>query len=158
VIQSPLILKHYFITNLSIRANPDFANADASVMETSVGSLGTTVEVAKHADNDRLWKVGLKIVCSNSGDSFCAYFVDVELAGFFEIHNSVPDGKVALKLVSANAPAVLFGAARELIMLITGRGPMPPLCLPSVTFADVVPSESPSSSKTEKKELVSSRQ
>ena len=157
MILSPLFLKHYFIANLSVKANPDFASfTDAKqfqhAIETAEGNLGAEVEIAKNPENDRDWKVGLKIHHASSGEKFCAYFIDIELVGFFEMHSSVPSEKVPA-LVAANAPALLFSAARELVMLITGRGPLPPLCLPSVTFVDAVPPEQPAPSRLSKKEL-----
>jgi len=44
----------------------------------------------------------------------------------------------------ANGPAMLFGAAREIIRAATGRGPWPAVIIPSTNFlADLPPLEAP---------------
>jgi preprotein translocase subunit SecB len=60
------------------------------------------------------------------------------LVGFFEVDTGLPE-EVIGDVVAANAPAILYSAARELILLVTGRGPFPPFSLPSATFIDETP-------------------
>jgi len=43
------------------------------------------------------------------------------------------------EVVAANAPAMLFGAAREIIRAATGRGPFPPVIIPSTHFLEPKP-------------------
>ena len=136
---SPLILKQYFLTSFSIKAAiPDVASQDDMVklMAGSHSNITTQVETAKNEDNSRLWKVVLKLMVRPSeGSTFCPYVIDAELLGFFEVHQDVDESAI-IDIVTCNGPAILFGAARELILFNTGRGPMPPFMLPSVTFID----------------------
>lgn len=99
----------------------------------------TAVELQKHAKNNRSWKVALKINCTPKEDNVCAYTAAVELVGFFEIDKDWDESKIE-DIVAANAPAILYSSARELILLITGRGPFPPLALPAASFVDETPS------------------
>jgi len=136
---SPLILKQYFVTNFSFKATiPDVASQDdlIKLMAGTHSNITTQVETAKNEENNRLWKVVLRVMVRPSeGSTFCPYVIDAELLGFFEVHQSVDESAI-VDLVTCNGPAVLFGAARELILFNTGRGPMPPFMLPSVTFID----------------------
>ena len=136
---SPLILKQYFVTNFSFKATiPDVASQDdlVKLMVGTHSNITTQVETAKNEENNRLWKVVLRVMVRPSeGSTFCPYVIDAELLGFFEVHQSV-DEPAIVDMVTCNGPAVLFGAARELILFNTGRGPMPPFMLPSVTFID----------------------
>jgi preprotein translocase subunit SecB len=136
---SPLILKQHFVTNISVKASvPNFASTEELVkaMGSGMSNILTKVESAKNEENSRLWKVGLIVSCRPSaGTNFCPYLIDAELLGFFEVHPSVEDSAIE-DLVVCNGPAILFGALRELVLLITGRGPMPAFSLPSVSFID----------------------
>jgi len=99
----------------------------------------TKVETAQRGDNKRDWKVVLQLTCEPVEKNAGAYVATIELIGFFEVDNDLPEGRIG-DVVAANAPAILYSAARELILLITGRGPFSPLSLPSATFIDETPS------------------
>jgi len=136
---SALNLKQYVLTNFSIKSSvPNVASQEdlAKLMAGSHSNIRTQVEIAKNEENKRLWKVVLRVMVRPSENStFCPYVIDAELLGFFEVNQSVDESGI-VDLVTCNGPALLFGAARELILLITGRGPMSPFVLPSVTFVD----------------------
>jgi len=135
--RSPLRIKNYFVTSFSVKANPAEDGAKTP-LEDGV-NIVTKVETAQHADNKRDWKVALQVDCSPVEKNVCAYIVAVELVGFFEIDKELPEDRIA-DVVAANAPAILYSAAREIILLMTGRGPFPPFALPSATFIDETPS------------------
>lgn len=136
MILSPLHLKNYFVTNLSVQANP-VTEGSQMVLQGGVNTV-TTVETAQHAENKRDWKVAIQIRCSPENKNLCAYLISAELVGFFEVDKGLPE-EVIGDVVAANAPAILYSAARELILLVTGRGPFPPFSLPSATFIDETP-------------------
>jgi preprotein translocase subunit SecB len=135
--RSPLRIKNYFVTSLSVEANPAEDGAK-SPLEDGVVTV-TRVETAQHAENKRNWKVALQVNCTPTEKNVCAYEAAVELVGFFEIDKELSEDRIG-DVVAANAPAVLYSAAREIILLITGRGPFPPFALPSATFIDETPS------------------
>jgi preprotein translocase subunit SecB len=136
---SPLILKAYFVTSVSFKAHPPVASSQEDIMKLIAGgvsNLRTTVETAKAQDNFRAWKVVLRISLGPSDPAaYCPYLIEIELLGFFEADQSVPEDNVE-DLMVCNAPALLYGAAREFLVLVTGRGPLPPYVLPSVNFVD----------------------
>jgi preprotein translocase subunit SecB len=136
VITSPVHLKNYFVTKLLVKANE---LADPAQLQNTGASLNTKLETAKNIHDDRQWKVALHISCCPAEKKFAPYYIEAELVGFFEADKTIPEDKIA-DLMTANAPAILYSAARELILLITGRGPFPPFSLPSATFIDETPS------------------
>jgi len=134
----PISLKNYFIANLSVKANEI---ADGGNVEFEGTSNATTiVQVARHADNKNDWKVTLRIACAPKEKNLCSYFFDLELVGFFETFPQLSP-EMAADIIAVNGPSTLYGAARELILLVTGRGPFPPVSLPSVSFTDEAPSK-----------------
>src|SRR5665213_1963633 len=140
---SPLILKTYWVTNISVKAAvPSFSSPQeaAQMLAAAKTDFSTKVQVAKSNEDPCIWKVTLQLGCRPSeNSSICPYVVDAELVGFFEVDKSVDESKID-DLVACNGHAVLLGAARELILLITGRGPLPPFTIPSATFVDMCPS------------------
>lgn len=135
--RSPLLLKNYFVTELAIKANP-VAEGEPLLSEGEA-TTQTKVETAQRADDKRQWRVALKINSTPAEKNSCSYTATVDLLGFFEVDKSFPEEKIG-DIVSSNAPALLYSAARELILLVTGRGPFPPLSLPCSTFIDETPS------------------
>jgi preprotein translocase subunit SecB len=146
--RSPLKIKNYFVTNLSVKANP-VEDGAKPLLEGGVNTV-TKVETAQHAENKRDWKVALQVNCSPAEKNLCAYLITVELIGFFEVDKALSDDKIE-DVVAANAPAILYSAARELILLATGRGPFPPFALPSATFIDETPSAKKNLEEAKKK-------
>ena len=137
MILSPLSLKNYFVTRLSVVA-PENVDASQDGMEGKMNNTAT-VETAQHQSIKNDWRVILKIVCTPADKNICGYSIEADLVGFFEIDPKIPEEK-ARDIVAANAPAMLYGGARELILLVTGRGPLAPYPLPSVSFIDQMPS------------------
>ena len=133
---SPLQLKTYFLTELTVKAIP--ANAATPVPPASgTKSLSTKVHLAQNKTNSRDWRVGLRISCQPNGRGHCPYLIDMELLGFFEVDQTVKEQMIN-PLIMANAPALLYGAARELVLLVTGRAPNGPFMLPAATFVDEI--------------------
>lgn len=65
-----------------------------------------------------------------------AYEWQIVMVGHFRLHH-LPDEQVQTVL-DANAPAVLYSAAREVISMVMGRGPFRAPLLPTVNFLEGV--------------------
>lgn len=146
--KSPLSIKNYFVTSLSIKPNPSGEGAKVPLEGGGI-NVATKVETAQHVEDKRAWRVALQIDCSPTEKNLCVYIVSAQLVGFFEIDKDVPEGRIE-DVIAANAPAILYSAARELVLLVTGRGPYPPLSLPSATFIDETPSAQKHSEQSKK--------
>ena len=151
---SPLKVKNYFVTGLSVKANPIVEGTQIPLAGTP--NVVTKVEAAQHADNKRDWKVAFQLNCEPT-EKIGSYVVSMELIGFFEVDNDLPEDRIG-DVVAANAPAILYSAARELILLITGRGPFPPLSLPSATFIDETPSSKKKAEEAQKAAMAQAKQ
>jgi preprotein translocase subunit SecB len=138
---SPLQLKTYFLTELTVKAIPVDPPATTPPAPGTM-SFSTKVHHGQNKTNPRDWRVGLRISCQPDGKGHCPYLVDMELLGFFEVAPSVKE-ELIRPLVMANAPALLYGAARELVLLVTGRAPYGPFMLPAATFIDEASAQKP---------------
>lgn len=135
--KSPLKVKDYFVTELSVKANP-LAEGVKLPVEGNY-NIATRVETAKNEYNALDWKVAIQVKVEPIEKNIGGYSITIELVGFFEVENGYPENQIG-DMVAANAPAVLYSAARELLILITGRGPFPIFSLPCATFIDETPS------------------
>jgi preprotein translocase subunit SecB len=134
---SPLRLESYFVQELSFRRNPGVEG-----VEVSHSTLKTRVSKARRRDNPREWKVRLQVSFGHD-DTGAPYVPSTVAEGFFSVSGEVPEERIET-LVAVNAPALLFGAIRELIFTVTSRAEAGAVRLPSVTFVDEKPPGMPS--------------
>ena len=140
MIPSPLQLKDYFFSRVHV-------DACQSGCEDAVAWEAQT-EVRQNKDESRSWLVRL-ILKQEATEEHCPlYTFELDVIGIFEVVERYPAEKRE-SLVRANGPAVLFGAAREMLAFLTNRGPHPGVVLPTVTFVDELaePAEKPASRK-----------
>jgi len=135
---SPLHLENYFFTRIHLDACEDPACQKAE----GSGQLKTQTRCQPHNNEPLRWMVTLNLSIDQETEAPCPpYTVEFEVVGFFKVDESFPEEKRA-SLVKANAPAVLFGAVREMLTTLTLRGPYPPINLNTVTFIDDIKSPS----------------
>lgn len=144
---SPLQLNRYFFQELAFKHDDDF-NADNFVDEPLPSeALQVSVTRGVNPEDARDWFCRLSVELPPSKGRFSCSLRAV-VAGFFTVGGECPDERVQT-LVDVNAPALLYGVAREALAALSGRGPLPPLCLPSVTFIDAIaPQGKPQEPKT----------
>lgn len=130
MIPSPLRLEKYFFTKIHVEACMDDRE------DPGQGALTTESNCLQHKKDSSRWMVALEVRQENdSNNGKPDYLVDIEIVGLFTIEQDYPAEK-ADQLVKANAPALLYGSVRELVALLTGRGPFASVQLPSVAFVD----------------------
>ena len=127
----PLQLEHYFFKRLLVDAHlpdggeePDF---DCPL------EVSTHVELYPHLEDEDRFQLRLIIERDASELPPGAYQVEIEIYGFF----SVSDDRVQKdkeSMVRITGASILYGAAREHLLTVTGRGPWPALMLPTVSF------------------------
>ena len=129
MITSPLQLNKYFFTKIHIDASPEHCG--------EMGTITANVSCAHKNDNEREWLVTLKVILDNndSGDVVPPYTGEIEVLGFFEVAKKFPKERLQM-LVHCNAPAMLYGAVREMVFNLTSRGPNSHINLPTVSFID----------------------
>jgi preprotein translocase subunit SecB len=153
---APLQLADYFLTDLSLQANPDFdsSNPADDPVETMV-VVPSYSQSASEEGQDTRWLVILEISQTISDGANLPYAFNLRIQGTVIVSSHIVGNKLQ-RAIHANGPAMLFGAAREIIRAATGRGPWPAVIIPSTNFlVGLPPLETPplapESSSTAKK-------
>jgi preprotein translocase subunit SecB len=128
---SPLQLTEYFLTELSFSANSQFHAEKGIGLNPNEFQVATEAQADK--DNNRNWKVVIKLQYQPPADANAPYRFSVEILGFFLVLNGYPDEKIE-RLVRVNGPSMLYGALREIVKAVTLRGPYGAIILPSPSF------------------------
>jgi len=133
---SPLQLERHFFTKVHVDAYPD---GDANVK----GQLQTQVDLARAESDPKRYQLTLHLKLVPEGDKKPRYTAEINVVGVVRVAEGWPEPSVQ-QLVQVNGPALLYGAAREMLCNLTARGPWPMVCLHSVTFVQPnVPASDP---------------
>lgn len=135
---APVNLLEYFVTDLALSANPDFAPDRA--IETKEGDFDVKIrqQPAPKAADDHRWQVTVEIIQQAAKGTNFPYAFRVVMVGFFKAESWVkPDDEE--RTVQIQGASVLFSMAREIVRAMTGRGPHRPVILPTVSFYEQKP-------------------
>lgn len=139
MILSAIALQQYYFEELGFALDADF---DATQNGQSVGAAPLAPEQL-HIDvglavseADARARVYRLHISSAAASGILPVAFRARVTGHFQIGADCPDEDVE-KASNANAPALLYGVAREAIAALTGRSPWPPMCLPAVHFLDL---------------------
>lgn len=131
---SPLQLEFFYVESLRWKVEPGF-DPDNTV-PLQVDDLTDELERAEHDQlREAAYRLTLKLPPLKGK---FPYSFDITLVGFFSVTEIVPEERINT-VFDANAPAVLYSAAREVMAATLGRGPFRPLLLPAVHFLDLLP-------------------
>jgi preprotein translocase subunit SecB len=144
---SPLVIEGYYVKELAVAVTPKYEDKqefsswvgfhfqpDATYSPDPV-TFDVLGDIAQHPDEPNRWRYEIQIKSHTSKKKNFPYGFSITLVGFFRIAEGLTNSIINM-LLYANAPAVLYSAAREILATSTGRGPYPAIMLPSVTFAD----------------------
>lgn len=119
----------YWVTELSVKANP--AMDPGQPVELTFDDLD--IEADSSLDKEgKAWTTCLRIRQQIPPGRNAPYDFTLTMIGRFQVADDYR-GKSEW-LVGTNAPAVLFGAAREVLRLAMGTGPHAPTLLPAISF------------------------
>jgi preprotein translocase subunit SecB len=138
---APLQLVDYYITHLTLQANPRFLNDQpCPAPEDSLQVTAKYHETPKDPSQQGAteWIVSLDIVQNIPEGSNLPYSFHLEIQGIV-IAAPHLEGPKLQRFIHANGPAMLFGAAREIIRAATGRGPWAAVIIPSTNFLTDLP-------------------
>lgn len=132
---SPLQLEDYLLKTLRFGLlTPLNDLLDPGVIYDPL-DLDISAETQNRNDDPRLWRSELAVRSKEEKDGIYPYTFELIYVGFFRVINEFPAERVE-QMVRANAPALLYSAAREALMYLTGRGRLPAVLLPSITFIE----------------------
>lgn len=146
---APLQLVDYWATSLHMEACPGYdpqKNTELHLDSISVENEIRLLESAQSGKNGTQWLVGLTIEQGPCADANIPYTFSVALQAIVLALPGGPEGERLERTVKANGPAMLFGAAREMIRALTGRGPHRAIIIPSTNF---IPPASPATTITD---------
>ncbi|KAF1079907.1 MAG: hypothetical protein GQF41_3805 [Candidatus Rifleibacterium amylolyticum] len=153
---SPLQLHRYFAEEIFCKANPDFDKDK----EVKIKDFQVFFETGEDK-NPLLRRIRLTVEQTLSKDGNEPFAFKIVMVGFFEVMKEFFESQGSEKteqLVNVNGPALLYSAARELLALVSGRGPYADdslnVLLPSITFLNfkpMKPVKEPKQAKTKKK-------
>lgn len=132
----PLQLESYFYTKINVQAAPPSAlPKEEEKFEVNV-NVSTTIKKKTHKENSKRWMVNLTISADSPSDKPIPYKVDLEIVGFFEVVADLEKPKMA-NLVHVTGASILYSAAREMVLMLTGRGPWAQWSLPTISFMNM---------------------
>jgi preprotein translocase subunit SecB len=151
--QTPLRLETYFFPKVQIEANPDYSPTDVPEerdvqMKMNVGLLGSEQEPNR-------FQLMLDIEKISVPTGILPYRLSLEAVAFLTVDDNLKHSDIK-RLVQVNGASMLYSAVRELVLMVTGRGPWGAFQLPTVNFHGVIPL-SGKSKETESKEIPSQR-
>lgn len=124
---APLQLDIYFFDSLSIRVNPK-GSLNYHLTEAQ---LDIDAEYCLNTEDPTKHKVILTVRNRPEDPSSATYLFSATVIGIFTISN--PSDQNSLPHVVVTGSSMLFGAIREMLLTLTGRGPFPNLILPTVS-------------------------
>ncbi len=143
---APLQLLDYWATTLRMEACASYDPQNETELNMDSITVENEVKILDSPDPEKTgtqWLVGLSVEQGPGHEANIPYTFAVTLQGIVLALPGGPDGERLERAVKANAPAMLFGAAREMIRALTSRGPHRAIIIPSTNFLPPSPLESP---------------
>ncbi len=131
---SPLELEEYLLKDLQFSLIDDLSDVPGKVKYDPL-NIEINPEVRMRGEEPRKWRCELAVRSKVEEGRNHPYRFVIRYVGFFRVVEDFPAERVET-MVRANAPALLYSAAREALLYITGRGRYPAILLPSVTFIE----------------------
>lgn len=133
--RAPLRLETYFFPKVQIEANPEYS-PEAAPAEQDI-ELGVNLGLVSSKEQPTKYQLMLDIEKITVKSGMLPYRILLEAVAIFSVDPDLkhPDIK---KLVQINGASMLYSAARELILTITGRGPWGSFQLPTVNFLGAI--------------------
>jgi preprotein translocase subunit SecB len=119
-----LLLEQYFFTEVHVSAVPEYSPDDGNEMEMNISP-----EILEHGKAPLRFQMRLHITSSTGGP----YVIDLKAVGYFKIDERIPR-EARPGLVYNGGGSILYGATREFLLGITGRGPWGPTMIQAVSF------------------------
>lgn len=132
--KSVLQLNEYFFPAFGCSANKEFDSTKRQLRFVDIPAESLKLKLSGDADKavPDLYTVMLTIIIEPGQSKYIPYYVYLEAFGTVTIDKNFKDDKESAAVL--NGASLLFSAAREFILAMTSRGPLPPIKLPTVTF------------------------
>lgn len=132
-VSSPLELNFHYIKELSFSILESYVDKNLSNFQVNSPQIAVEVKTEKVNDSLRDWRIEVLIETEKETASEFPYSFRTVLVGFFHVGEEWPDNRVEI-LTKVNGTSLLFSAAREALVTMTGRTGFPATVLPVVMF------------------------
>ena len=123
-----LQLEKYFYPNISVKANPEFKAEKKGFS----GKLSVKANLVSLSKEERRWEVSLTIKTVPENQPI-PYRFELETVGVFTVSPNFPEAETE-ELVRIGGSSLLYSAAREFLLILSSRGPLGAINLPSMSF------------------------
>ncbi len=131
---APVSLTEYFVTDLSLTANPSYT--DSKRIEFKQEDMTGDLRLSCVDTAAKKWQLTMEIKHQAAPETNSPYAFRVVIVGFFTVAGRVVDEEQE-RTVKIQGASVLYGVAREIVRAMTGRGPHRPILIPTVSFYEV---------------------
>lgn len=152
---SKMQLENYFVEEayFSLQSEQIQNTEDLAILTSE--DLEIEVELGEGKDNSFKRFCQLTVTLKEKAAETFPYKFKIQMVGFFNL-DSTASAKELDMLMTNGAPSMLYTAAREYLLLITGRTRFLPLMLPTVFFTPKVKTEK--AKNEERKKTVASEE
>lgn len=128
----PLQLERSFFTKLHIDVNQEY-RTEQNKTENAEVEIAVGLNVAQHNTDPHRYQIRLTIDGIEGKEAPTPYNISLQIVGYFVVDNEFEHNHIA-KLVEINGASILYSAAREQVLNVTGRGPWGAFQLPTINF------------------------
>jgi preprotein translocase subunit SecB len=132
---TPLRLESYFFTKVHVDANPAYS-PDKQPKEQDI-QVDVSVGILRSKKDADRYQLALEIDRVHSDSAELPYQFSVAAVASVIVDPDLKHPDVA-RLVKVNGSSMLYSAARELVLLVTGRGPWGSFQLPTLNFHSAI--------------------
>ncbi|OHZ01195.1 protein-export chaperone SecB [Salinicola sp. MIT1003] len=143
MIGTPLQLERSFFAKVHIEANPDYLPGQSDEQQGDI-EITVSLNVGQHQQDPNRYQVRLSIDKLEGNKTQLPYIISLQIVGLFQVDEAFKADNIK-HLVEINGASMLYSAAREQVLSITGRGPWGAFQLPTINFHNQNGPESESS-------------
>lgn len=143
MIGTPLQLERSFFAKVHIEANPSYLPGQSDELQDNI-EITVSLNVGQHQQDPSRYQVRLSIDKIEGKETQLPYIISLQIVGLFQVDEAFKADNIQ-HLVEINGASMLYSAAREQVLSITGRGPWGAFQLPTLNFHNGVGPESESS-------------
>lgn len=127
---TPLQLEAYFFPRFFYEANEQYAGPGASPLPLQIGFH---LKLFRHETDSHRYQLNLTVEGSKEPTAPQPYDFEIQVVGLFSVdpecrHDDIPG------IVKVNGGSMLYTAAREFLLMVTGRGPWGGISLPTMNL------------------------
>ena len=130
-------LENYFVEEAFFSLQSDLIQNIEDLPNLESEDLAIEVALGESKDNHFKRFCQLTVKLKEEAAEHFPYKFKIQMVGFFNLDSSASDDELDM-LITNGAPTILYAAAREYLLLITGRTRFLPLMLPTVFFTPKV--------------------